>query len=122
MNKYEVRRRQLQLLVNEYGDGFMARFARRVGMHPARIGHFLYPLESSSNRLITERSTEIIEKALGLESGWFDRPLMNKVIWPFKSITYKQYLSLKEQDRQEFEAILRAKLELNKQSIDNEKN
>ena len=114
MDKNEIRRRQLLKLIDQYGDGFKTRFARRVKMHPSAIAHFLYSPDSGHFRPITEKTVAYIEKELDLPTGWFDSPITAAsltVPWPFKHITHQQFLLLSDADQEDIDLLLKIKFD-----------
>ena len=111
MDKYEVRRQQMLLLIEKYANGIQAKFAQLVELHPATISHLLLPPGAPGKRPITERKVEHIENKLSLAPGWFDEPLQRDFVrWPFSSVEFNQFLKLADADKEELETLMRMKI------------
>lgn len=104
--RYEVRRHNLRKLIDELADGVDAKFAERYGYTRSRIGQFLSK-EYNDGKSIGDRAARALEKAVGIEELSLDRqekaiPLVN---WPF-TITYEQYISMTDSDREELDFMM----------------
>lgn len=72
MQRQELRQRRLQLLINEVASGRKKKLADMVGIASSSISRMLYPKDKAGAKTITEKTTDKIEKALDLPTGWFD--------------------------------------------------
>lgn len=68
---HENRRARLQRMIDEFGDGTVARFAERLGYDRAQIAQYLSPSYNEGNS-IGERAARRLEQAAGYPPGWLD--------------------------------------------------
>lgn len=72
MDKYEMRRRRLQQLINDSYGGTAANFARAIERDPSYVSRMLYPAGKAGKKRIADDMIEHMEKKCGLPRGWFD--------------------------------------------------
>ena len=71
MDKYERRRKNLQLLIDErYRTP--AEFARAIGRSPSYVSRMLYPEGKAGRKRIADDMLELMEHECNLPRGWFD--------------------------------------------------
>lgn len=70
MNKYEIRRKRLQQLIDERHDRKKVRFSEAHGISPSYVSRMLYPSGKKGRKRIGEDLAAQIETKEGLPSGW----------------------------------------------------
>lgn len=63
MDKFEARRQALQLLVESFGHGGVARVAERIGKEPNYVSRMLYPEGKPGRKRIGEDSVDALNSA-----------------------------------------------------------
>jgi hypothetical protein len=75
MNKYETRRRNLIVLMDDHCDGRAASLATRLDRSPSYVSRMLYEDGKPGKKRIGEDMAEIIERVFGLAKGQLDKPM-----------------------------------------------
>ncbi|WP_172565561.1 XRE family transcriptional regulator [Vibrio navarrensis] len=72
MDKYEVRRKNLEKIKNAYCGGSQTELARRIGRRPSYVSRMLSEPGSSGHRRIADDMVDIITNAFNLPLTWLD--------------------------------------------------
>lgn len=72
MDKRIHRQERLLQLIEERANGKQSKFAELVDIASTSISRMLYPAGKAGAKAITEKTTDKIERILGLPMGWFD--------------------------------------------------
>jgi hypothetical protein len=104
MDKYALRRHRLQQLVDERAGGNKAAFGRMYDYDRAQVSQFLSTTYNGGNSM-GEKAVSEMERRLGLEPGWFDRPIRDEG-WPFKLVTAEEVRALDPKSLAELDAAI----------------
>ena len=85
MDKYEIRRRNFQLVIDLEFNGNAAAFARKIDKDSSYINRCLYEDGKSGKKRIGDALVEAACKALGKPPGWYDIP---KWLEPIDPLTH----------------------------------
>lgn len=66
------RKARLRTLIDEEFDGKIVALANRIGREGSYLGRMLYPPGKPQARPVSDKLVRVIEKACGLQRGWFD--------------------------------------------------
>jgi hypothetical protein len=80
MDKYEIRRRNLQALLRSHCDGRAATLADLIERSPSYVSRMLYPEGKDGKKRIGEDMRDIIEDALSLKRGSLDKEPTGDVV------------------------------------------
>lgn len=74
----EIYRERLKLLIDQYGSGSQAKFAKLIGRSPALVSQWrigAVDAATGKTRKMGVETARDIEEKLNLPRGWFDQPL-----------------------------------------------